>query len=66
MDGRQAAYAAQMLKAKAVIPMHWGTFPVLAQDTAEFEQELDKYAPSCRFVRMLPGQVLDLSTFRVH
>ena len=66
MDGRQAAFAAQMLKAKAVIPMHWGTFPVLAQDTAEFERELDKRAPSCRFVRILPGQTLDFPAFCVH
>ena len=66
MDGRQAAYAAQLLKAKAVIPMHWGTFPVLAQDTAEFERELSKRAPSCRFVRMLPGQTLDLAAYHVH
>ena len=66
MDGRQAAYAAQLLKAKAVIPMHWGTFPVLAQDTAEFERELAKRVPSCRFVRMLPGQTLDLAAYHVH
>lgn len=66
MDGRQAAMAAKLLKAKAAIPMHWGTFPVLAQDTAQFERELAACAPSCRFVRMLPGQTLDLSAFSVH
>ena len=60
MDARQAALAARMLKAKAAAPMHWGTFPVLAQDTAEFERELAKTAPSCRFVGMKPGQTIDL------
>lgn len=36
MDGLQAAHAARLLKPKAVIPMHWGTFPVLAKDTSAF------------------------------
>ncbi len=40
MDARQGAMAAKLLRAKAVIPMHWGTFPVLAQDTKDFEKEL--------------------------
>ncbi len=66
MDGRQAAMAARLLKAKAALPMHWGTFPALAQDTAEFERELAVRAPTCRFVRMLPGQRLDLPGFTVH
>lgn len=60
MDARQAAYAAKILQAKAVIPMHWGTFPVLAQDTKEFEQELAQRAPHCRFISLMPGESLDL------
>lgn len=60
MDARQAALAAKMLRAKAVIPMHWGTFPVLAQDMGDFERELAHAAPDCRFVRVAPGQTLDL------
>jgi L-ascorbate metabolism protein UlaG (beta-lactamase superfamily) len=65
MDARQAALAAKMLRAKAVLPMHWGTFPVLAQDTSAFERELAVTAPDCRFVRIAPGQTLDLSNFSV-
>lgn len=60
MDARQAARAARMLKARAAAPMHWGTFPVLAQDTAEFERELAAQAPDCLFVRMKPGQTIGL------
>ena len=60
MDARQAALAAKMLRAKAVIPMHWGTFPVLAQSTDEFAGELGKAAPGCRFVPIKPGQTIDL------
>lgn len=60
MDARQGALAAKMLRADAVFPMHWGTFPVLAQDTAEFAKELAKSAPNCRMIQAAPGQKLDL------
>ena len=60
MDARQAALAAKMLRAKAVIPMHWGTFPVLAQSTGEFAGALAKTAPACRFISIQPGQTIDL------
>ena len=60
MDARQAALAAKMLRAKAAIPMHWGTFPVLAQSSDEFAAELAKTAPDCRFVQIKPGQTIDL------
>lgn len=60
MDARQGALAARMLRAKAVIPMHWGTFPALSQDTEEFESELSGRASGCRFVAIKPGQTLNL------
>ena len=63
MDSRQAALAARLLKAKAAVPMHWGTFPMLAPDAGIFEQELAKTAPDCRFVGMLPGQTISLDTY---
>ena len=66
MDARQGGLAARMLKAKAVIPMHWGTFPVLAQDTEAFKSELAASSPNCRFVQITPGQTLDLPGFSVH
>lgn len=52
MDARQAAEACKLLKAKAVIPMHWASFPVLAKDTSEFESELQKRAPQCKFLKL--------------
>ncbi|MDL2216490.1 metal-dependent hydrolase [Desulfovibrio sp. OttesenSCG-928-M14] len=60
MDARQAARAAQLLRAKAALPMHWGTFPVLAQNTVDFERELGLCAPHCRFVAIEAGESLDL------
>lgn len=42
MDAPQAALAAMMLRARKVIPMHWGTFPVLEQRTDAFKTELEK------------------------
>ena len=56
MDARQAALAAKYLRAKAAVPMHWGTFPVLAQDTSEFEGYLREFAPACRAAAMRPGE----------
>ncbi|MDR2605312.1 MAG: metal-dependent hydrolase [Desulfovibrio sp.] len=60
MDGRQAAQAAALLKARFAAPMHWGTFPVLAQDTSEFERELTLRAPGCRPFLMEPGRTVPL------
>jgi L-ascorbate metabolism protein UlaG (beta-lactamase superfamily) len=60
MDGRQAARAAAMLKARFAVPMHWGTFPALAQDTSAFESELAVRAPGCRLFRMESGRTMPL------
>ncbi len=62
MDARQAAAAAKSLQAKAVVPMHWKTFPVLTQNTAEFQAELARTAPDCRYIGMLPGESIPLGT----
>jgi L-ascorbate metabolism protein UlaG (beta-lactamase superfamily) len=55
MDARQAALACSLLRAKAVLPLHWGTFPVLAQSTEAFSTELKKAAPGCRMLRQAIG-----------
>lgn len=58
MDGLQAAHAARLLRPKAAIPMHWGTFPVLAPDPSSFESHLAAVAPGVRFVGMKPGDAV--------
>jgi L-ascorbate metabolism protein UlaG (beta-lactamase superfamily) len=60
MDARQAALACALLGAKAVTPMHWGTFPVLAANTQAFAEELKKAAPNTRLSVMEPGKPVEL------
>ena len=42
MDPHQAAHAARMLKVKRVIPMHYGTFPVLTGRPEQLAQKLER------------------------
>ena len=42
MDPQGAALALRLLKAKTVIPMHYGTFPALAGTPAQLREELKK------------------------
>ncbi len=60
MDSRQAAMACSMLKTKKVIPMHWGTFPLLEQGAQSFMAELKSYAPDCECIVMQSGETVDI------
>jgi len=51
MGPREAAYACNLLKPKTVIPMHFGTFPVLTGSPAD----LQKLAPNVEIVALTPG-----------
>jgi len=54
MSPREAAYACRLLKPKAVVPMHFGTFPVLTGTVAEFK----RLVKDVEVVEMKPGQTL--------
>ena len=54
MGPREAAYACNLLKPKAVIPMHFGTFSLLTGQPSE----LQKLAPGVEVVEMKPGQTI--------
>jgi L-ascorbate metabolism protein UlaG (beta-lactamase superfamily) len=51
MSPREAAYACNLLKPKTVIPMHFGTFPVLTGKPSE----LHKLTPGVEMIEMKPG-----------
>ncbi len=42
MDPKRAALAVDMVKPKEVIPMHYGTFPILDGTPSELRQDMDK------------------------
>jgi L-ascorbate metabolism protein UlaG (beta-lactamase superfamily) len=54
MGPREAAYACRLLKTKTVIPMHFGTFPVLVGRP----NDLKKLAPGVEVVEMKPGETI--------
>jgi len=54
MSPREAAYACKLLKPEVVIPIHFGTFPVLTGRP----DDLRKFAPDVNVVEMKPGETL--------
>ncbi|MGI6449378.1 MAG: metal-dependent hydrolase [Desulfitobacteriia bacterium] len=60
MGPEDAILAAQMLRAKSVIPMHYNTFPVIKQDGQAFINELQRQVPECRGILLQAGQVLEI------
>uniref|UniRef100_A0A7C4AHJ3 UPF0173 metal-dependent hydrolase ENR59_08250 n=1 Tax=Fundidesulfovibrio putealis TaxID=270496 RepID=A0A7C4AHJ3_9BACT len=60
MDARQAAVACKLLQCKQVIPMHWGTFPVLEKNTRAFGLALDDLGVDTRMLHCEPGQTVKL------
>ncbi|MCL1906026.1 MAG: metal-dependent hydrolase [Clostridiales bacterium] len=55
MGPKDALTAAQWLRAKTVIPMHYDTFPVIKQDAQAFKKELEATTES-RCLIMEPGR----------
>jgi len=56
MGASEAAEAVKLLKPKAVIPMHYKTFPVLAQSADEFVENVKKKAVKVKVVVLNPGE----------
>ena len=55
MGPEDAVTAAQWLKARWVIPMHYNTFPVIRQDAEAFARELEKNSPA-KCIVLKPGE----------
>jgi L-ascorbate metabolism protein UlaG (beta-lactamase superfamily) len=60
MDPAGAAFAAKMLKPKTVIPMHFGTFPMLKGTPDELRAALKQQHVTAKVVEMKPGDVIKL------
>jgi len=55
MDPVRAAQAVEWVQAKQVMPMHYGTFGLLAGTPAQFKAALDKRGLGNRMIEMKPG-----------
>jgi len=60
MGPREAAKAAELIRPKYVIPMHYGTFPVLKGRPEEFMQYLNKLAPYIKVIVPKPGEEVSI------
>jgi L-ascorbate metabolism protein UlaG (beta-lactamase superfamily) len=60
MDARQAAYACKLLKCKKLIPQHWGTWPILAQNTRSMAEQLALVAPDTEMLELAIGEPLTI------
>jgi L-ascorbate metabolism protein UlaG (beta-lactamase superfamily) len=56
MGPREAAKACQLLGVPRVIPMHWGTFPVLPGTPADLRREIDRRGLATEVVELAPGE----------
>lgn len=56
MDPARAALAVEWVKPKQVIPMHFGTYPILAGTPAQFKAALTQRGLGDRMVEMKPGE----------
>jgi len=55
MDALQAAESLRLLRPATAIPMHFGTFPMLAQNADEFVTAAKKTAPEVEVIVLEPG-----------
>ena len=58
MSPREAAVAARLLKAKLIVPSHYGTFPPLTGTPAMLVDELKKLGVKSEVVALAPGESL--------
>lgn len=61
MGPKEAAKAAELIKPKYAIPMHYGTFPVLWGKPEDFKNEVAKLAPEVEVVILSPGEEVELT-----
>lgn len=55
MDPQQAARACRYLNVRKVVPIHWGTFPVLTGKPQQLVKALEDLGVACEVVALEPG-----------
>lgn len=60
MDPLQAALAVKMLKSRIVVPMHWGTFPVLKGTPEDLEKEIRRQGIEVQVLKLKPGETIEI------
>ncbi len=60
MGPDDAVRAAKFLKPRFLIPMHYNTFDLIAQDPAAFAKRVVKAVPKTKVVVLKPGETFDL------
>ncbi len=56
MGPKEAAKAVELIKPKVVIPMHYGTFPVISGSPEEFSRLVEECCPEVKVVVLKPGE----------
>ncbi len=56
MGPMEAAKACELLKPKVVIPMHYGTFPVLSGSVEDFKKWLSEFKVDVEVLALKPGE----------
>jgi len=60
MGPDEAAFACKLIRPKIVIPEHYGTFPVLVQNTDGFSNQVRKDAPQVKVLKVKPGVMVEV------
>jgi L-ascorbate metabolism protein UlaG (beta-lactamase superfamily) len=56
MDPQQAARACRYLEVRRVIPIHWGTFPLLTGTPEKLAKAMENLGLKCEMVTLRPGE----------
>ena len=59
MDPARAAQAVEWVNPKKVVPIHWGTYPILSGNPAQLKAALDARGLGDRMAEMKPGETRD-------
>jgi L-ascorbate metabolism protein UlaG (beta-lactamase superfamily) len=56
MDPSAAARACRFLGSRQIIPIHWGTFPILTGTPEALEKALESQGVNCKVIALKPGE----------